>query len=42
MEATKESLLLTQYISDKIDNQTMHHHYHILYDIAQTYAEDYF
>ncbi len=40
METTKESLLLTQKISDAINNQTMHHHYHILYDIAQTYLPE--
>lgn len=37
MKPTQESLNLTRYISDNINNQTMHHHYHILYDIANTY-----
>jgi len=40
MKHTKESLILTQTISDAINNQTMHHHYHILYDIANTYPQD--
>lgn len=40
MKATKESLLLTQNISNAINNQTMHHHYHVLYDIAQTYPSE--
>jgi hypothetical protein len=37
---TKESLRITQEISDKIDNKTFHHHYHILYDIANSYGRD--
>ena len=37
---TQESLTLTRTISDSINNQTMHHHYHILYDIANTYSKD--
>lgn len=40
MKHTNESLILTRYISDSINNQTMHHHYHILYDIANTYPKD--
>jgi predicted O-methyltransferase YrrM len=40
MKHTKESLDLTRSISDSINNQTMHHHYHILYDIANTYPKD--
>ena len=40
MKHTQESLNLTRYISDSINNQTMHHHYHILYDIANTYSKD--
>jgi predicted O-methyltransferase YrrM len=40
MKHTKESLDLTRSISDSINNQTMHHHYHILYDIANTYSKD--
>ena len=38
---TKESLDLTKKISHEINNQTFHHHYHILYDIAQSYVPDY-
>lgn len=38
---TKESLELTQNISKEINDQTFHHHYHILYDIAQSYPENY-
>jgi predicted O-methyltransferase YrrM len=34
---THESLQLTQKISELINNQTFHHHYHILYDIAATF-----
>lgn len=37
MKYTKESLTLTQKISKEIDEQTFHHHYHILYDIATSY-----
>jgi len=40
MRHTQESLNLTRYISDSINNQTMHHHYHILYDIASVYPQD--
>jgi len=40
MKHTQESLNITRYISDNIDNQTMHHHYHVLYDIAATYPKD--
>jgi cephalosporin hydroxylase len=40
MKHTQESLDITRYISDEINNQTMHHHYHILYDIANTYPKD--
>lgn len=40
MKHTQQSLNLTQEISDKINDQTFHHHYHILYDIANTYPED--
>jgi hypothetical protein len=40
MKHTEESLNLTKSISDKIDNQTFHHHYHVLYDIANTYPTD--
>lgn len=41
MKHTEESLILTKSISDKIDNQTFHHHYHVLYDIANTYPTNY-
>ena len=34
MNYSKHSLDLTRQISDAIGNQTFHHHYHILYDIA--------
>lgn len=37
MEYTEKSLKLTEYISDKIDGKTFHHHYHLLYDIACSY-----
>jgi predicted O-methyltransferase YrrM len=40
MKHTQESLNITRYISDNINNQTMHHHYHILYDIANTFHKD--
>jgi predicted O-methyltransferase YrrM len=40
IESTFESLSLTRKISDEIDNKTFHHHYHILYDIANTYPSD--
>lgn len=40
LEPTLESLILVKSISDIINNQTMHHHYHILYDIANTYPKD--
>lgn len=40
MNHTKESLILTRTISDAINNQTMHHHYHILYDIINTYTQN--
>jgi len=38
---TQQSLDLTQEISNKINDQTFHHHYHILYDIANSYSKDY-
>ena len=40
LKHSQESLNLVRSISDDIHNQTMHHHYHILYDIANTYPED--
>jgi cephalosporin hydroxylase len=38
---TKKSLDLVEKISNSIQNQTFHHHYHILYDIANTYPTEY-
>ena len=40
MNHTQESLNLTTEISDKIGNKTFHHHYHILYDISETFPKD--
>jgi predicted O-methyltransferase YrrM len=40
-KVTKESLEIVREISDKINNQTFHHHYHILYDIANSYDSSY-
>ncbi len=37
MKHTKHSLELTEKISYEINNNTFHHHYHILYDIGQLY-----
>lgn len=39
LKPTKSSLELVQKISEKVD--TFHHHYHILYDIAQLYPNEY-
>jgi predicted O-methyltransferase YrrM len=36
----KESLILTQKISDEINNQTFHHHYYILYDLGKSYNDE--
>jgi cephalosporin hydroxylase len=41
MKHTQQSLNITQRISDQINNQTFHHHYHILYDIAELYPKHY-
>jgi hypothetical protein len=41
MKITKESLDITRFISDSIKNQTFHHHYHILFDIVNSYDKDY-
>lgn len=38
---TQKSVDLTQKISGEINNLTFHHHYHILYDIVNTYPIDY-
>lgn len=36
MKSSQKSLLLTREISAKINDQTFHHHYHILYDLPVT------
>jgi hypothetical protein len=36
---SRESLEILRKISDQIDNQTFHHHYHILYDIAMSFDD---
>lgn len=36
----KESLILTQKISDEINNQTFHHHYYILYDLGKSFNDE--
>jgi len=41
MKHTQQSLNITQIISDQINDQTFHHHYHILYDIAELYPKYY-
>lgn len=41
MQNTIESLNLTKKISDEINNMTFHHHYYILYDIANLYPKNY-
>jgi ribosomal protein S17E len=33
---TQTSLIEVENISNQINNQTFHHHYHILYDIANS------
>jgi cephalosporin hydroxylase len=38
---TQNSLIEVETISNQINNQTFHHHYHILYDIANSYPVDY-
>lgn len=38
---TQTSLNEVENISNQINNQTFHHHYHILYDIANSYPVDY-
>lgn len=40
MENTLESLKLTQKISDEINNQTFHHHYYVLFDLAKNFGND--
>lgn len=39
LNISEASLLLTKKISDEINNQTFHHHYHILFDIANNFYE---
>lgn len=41
MKHTQQSLDITETISDQINDQTFHHHYHILYDIGESYPKDY-
>ena len=41
MKHTKESLEITERISNQMDGNTFHHHYHILYDIINLYPEGY-
>jgi predicted O-methyltransferase YrrM len=38
---TQTSLIEVENISNQINNKTFHHHYHILYDIANSYPNDY-
>jgi predicted O-methyltransferase YrrM len=38
---TQTSLNEVEIISNEINNQTFHHHYHILYDIANSYPDNY-
>ena len=40
MVHTQYSLDLVRKITDEINHKTMHHHYHILYDIANTYENE--
>ena len=37
---TQTSLIEVENISNQINNKTFHHHYHILYDIANSYPVD--
>lgn len=37
---TEESLNLTRHITDRINHHSMHHHYYVLFDIANTYPKD--
>jgi hypothetical protein len=39
MKQTLESVLLTRKISDEINNMTFHHHYYVLYDIANEFSD---
>lgn len=40
MKHTKQSLEITEKISNEMNGKTFHHHYHILYDIINTYPEN--
>ena len=40
-KTSKESLEIVQHISDTMEGNTFHHHYHILLDIANSYPKDY-
>jgi predicted O-methyltransferase YrrM len=40
MRNTFESVKLTQSISDEINNQTFHHHYYVLFDIAKEFGDE--
>lgn len=40
MNHTKQSLLLTEKISNEMDGKTFHHHYYILYDIVNLFPKD--
>lgn len=40
-KTSKESLEIVQNISDTMEGNTFHHHYHILLDIANSYPKDY-
>jgi len=42
MKHTRKSLKLTQEISDEINNQTFHHHYYVLYDMAMSFPKERF
>lgn len=41
IKLTQESVDLVKKISGEIDNKTFHHHYHVLYDIVNTYPTNY-
>lgn len=40
MRNTFESVKLIQSISDEINNQTFHHHYYVLFDIAKEFGDE--
>jgi len=41
LKPTQESLNIVRSISNNMEGKTFHHHYHILYDIAKLYPDDY-